>query len=290
MSSGLIFWCVYFIFSGSLKQIGFPKVLISCQASLRLVKTTAGYMMSDWGATHPTTSQYANAGLDMDDFLEAAVILKDVPQSRLDQMVSNILAPWFRLGQDTDYPPPNFDALKPDGSGPLNLHVSAGVAGASSVLLKNDGGLPLKGAEKTIAVIGLDNGYDGGTVVSGWGSGSIILDFVVPPIDAIQAFVASNATGTAITSAPSNDLDKAAEAAIGQDVALVFHVNGNLGDRADLDLWFQGGSMIERVAPVNPNTIVVIHSTGSVLQAMVWHYMYMYDITHGSHIWCMDNI
>ncbi|KAF8526195.1 glycoside hydrolase family 3 protein [Hysterangium stoloniferum] len=277
--------------TGLLKQIGFQ-----------------GYVMSDWGATHPTTSQYANAGLDMEqpgdfilvgggvfgDFLEAAVVIKDVAQSRLDQMVSNILAPWFRLGQDTDYPPPNFDALKPDGSGPLNLHVNARsdahtalareIAGASSVLLKNNGALPLKGAEKTMAVIGLDSiapekgctldGCDGGTVVTGWGSGSIILDFVVPPIDAIQAFVASNATGTAITTSPSNDLDKAAQAAIGKEVALVFVnamsgefqlVNGNLGDRADLDLWFKGGSMIERVAAVNPNTIVVIHSTGPVL-------------------------
>lgn len=41
-------------------------------------------------------------------------------------------------------------------------------------------------------------------------------------------------------------------------------VVGNMGDRNDLNLWYGGGSMIEAVAAVNPNTIVVIHSVGPV--------------------------
>lgn len=41
-------------------------------------------------------------------------------------------------------------------------------------------------------------------------------------------------------------------------------VVGNQGDRNDLELWWQGSSMIEAVAAVNPNTIVVIHSVGPV--------------------------
>jgi beta-glucosidase len=41
-------------------------------------------------------------------------------------------------------------------------------------------------------------------------------------------------------------------------------VDGNMGDRNDLNLWFQTDSMIQAVAAVNPNTIVVIHSVGPV--------------------------
>ncbi|KIJ23138.1 glycoside hydrolase family 3 protein, partial [Sphaerobolus stellatus SS14] len=38
------------------------------QNLLNLLKNNGfqGYVLSDWGATHPTTSQYANAGLDME--------------------------------------------------------------------------------------------------------------------------------------------------------------------------------------------------------------------------------
>jgi beta-glucosidase len=41
-------------------------------------------------------------------------------------------------------------------------------------------------------------------------------------------------------------------------------VVGNMGDRNDLKLWWDGKSLIEAVAAVNPNTIVVIHSVGPV--------------------------
>jgi len=45
-------------------------------------------------------------------------------------------------------------------------------------------------------------------------------------------------------------------------------VVGNMGDRNDLNLWWDGSSLIEAVAAVNPNTIVVIHSVGPVY--MTW--------------------
>jgi len=118
---------------------------------------------------------------------------------RLDEMVSRVLAAWYHLGQDSvswfsrslagsfcslsihkGYPPVNFDAQLPDGSGPLNLGVSVRspahialvreIASASAVLLKNnrttsDGtpsgttirGLPVAASRiKSIAVVGQD--------------------------------------------------------------------------------------------------------------------------------------
>ena len=44
-------------------------------------------------------------------------------------------------------------------------------------------------------------------------------------------------------------------------------VVGNMGDRNDLTLWWSGSSMIEAVAAINRNTIVVIHSVGPVKYA-----------------------
>ncbi|KAG6883483.1 hypothetical protein C0993_005919 [Termitomyces sp. T159_Od127] len=287
-----------------------------------------GYVVSDWGATHDSASDNANAGLDMEqpgDFiligggvfsgLGLAVDLGFVSADRLHQMVTRILASWYRLGQDSGYPPVNFDAQRPDGSGPRNLNVTVRsdahtalvreIASASAVLLKNNRttttgtpsgttirGLPLAASRiKTIAVIGRDaklpnlncndlNECNDGTMSIGWGSGSNSLQFIVPPIDAIASFVGTSAT---ITSSLSNDLAAGPAAAVGKDAALVFVnamsgelgaydvVNGNQGDRNDLDLWYKGGSLVEAVAAVNENTIVVVHSVGPVYMPWSTH-------------------
>ncbi|KAF5344229.1 hypothetical protein D9756_011258 [Leucocoprinus leucothites] len=238
--------------------------------------------LSDWGATHDSAADNANAGLDMEqpgDYivigggtfagllgiggLKANVNSGTVTQERLNQMVSRILAAWYRLGQDSGYPPVNFDSQKPDGSGPRNLRVNVHTAehialvreigSASAVLLKNnrtttDGsptgttvrGLPLAQSRiKTMAIVGQDakmpnqdcgdlNECNDGTMSVGWGSGSNSLEFIVPPIDAITSFVGSSAT---ITSSLTNDLDDGAEAAQGKDVCLVFAnaMSGELG-------------------------------------------------------------
>ena len=41
-------------------------------------------------------------------------------------------------------------------------------------------------------------------------------------------------------------------------------VVGNMGDRNDFALWWDGGSLIERVATQCSNTIAVVHSVGPV--------------------------
>ncbi|KIY66723.1 glycoside hydrolase family 3 protein [Cylindrobasidium torrendii FP15055 ss-10] len=276
-----------------------------------------GYTVSDWGATHDSAADNANAGLDMEqpgdwiliggavfNGLKSAVNNNSVKPERLDEMVERVLAGLLHLGQEKDYPAINFNAQKPDGSGDLNLNVNVRsdahtalvreIGAASAVLLKNDRsnatrGLPIDIKKfKTIAVVGQDaklpklncndlGECNEGTMSVGWGSGTNSLDFLVPPIDAITSWVGSSAT---ITSSLSNDLDAGASAASGKDLCLVFanamsgelgfysNVYGNLGDRNDLDLWWKGGSLIERVASVCKNTVAVVHSVGPV--ALGW--------------------
>ncbi|KAF7349862.1 Glycoside hydrolase family 3 protein [Mycena venus] len=240
--------------------------------------------------------------------LASAVNSGAVSIARINQMVERVLAGYYRLGQDSGYPTVNFDAQHSDGSGSLNLHVDVRsaahtalvreIGGASAVLLKNNRttttgtatgvttrGLPIAATRvKTMAVVGQDallpnlscndlNECNDGTMSAGWGSGSNSLQYIVPPITAIQNFVGTSAT---IATSLSNDLSAGPAAAKGKDVALVFvnamsgelgaydTVVGNMGDRNDLALWYKGGSLVEAVAAVCNNTIAVIHSVGPV--------------------------
>lgn len=154
-----------------------------------------GYVVSDWGATHDSASDNANAGLDMEqpgDYivigggvygnggLKSAVNNGDVSVTTLNEMVVRVLASFLHLGQDSDYPAINFNAQEPDGSGNLNLGISVRseahtaltreIGAASAVLLKNNrttttgsvSGVTVRGLPvaqeriKTIAIVGQD--------------------------------------------------------------------------------------------------------------------------------------
>jgi beta-glucosidase len=197
-------------------------------------------------------------------------------------MVSRILAPYFRLRQDTDFPPPNFDVQHADGSGPLNQNVNVRseehtalareIAGASTVLLKNTGVLPLKSTNgvRSAAIIGMDaampkdgcnqNECNEGVMVIGWGSGSYALTNVVPPVTSLftqlTTALSPPVPATAIATSLINDIASAQAAAKGKDVAFVFAnamsgelgfydiVAGHMGDRNDLELWYKGGNLV----------------------------------------------
>ncbi|KAH7105390.1 glycoside hydrolase superfamily [Auriculariales sp. MPI-PUGE-AT-0066] len=213
--------------------------------------------------------------------------------ARLQEMCINILTPYYKLGQDSGFPALSFNV---QGSGD-NSHVNARsdahtslireIADASAILLKNSNNtLPL-GLPASIAIIGEDgkppkNGCDlnaclDGTEVVGWGSGTTILDYVVDPAAALRQRVVAQGNKTIITESLSNDVNAGVAAATGKAAALVLcqaysgeygvgltQVDGNWGDRENLDLWRKCGSLIEAVSKVNKNTIVVIHTVGPV--------------------------
>jgi beta-glucosidase len=166
-----------------------------------------GFVMSDWSAQHSTTS--AMTGLDMSmpgditfdsgtsyfgqnltDYVRNGII----PEARVDDMATRILAGWYLVGQDSPkYPATNFNAFHPldeatnehidvqDNHGELVREIDA----ASIVLLKNvNNVLPLKKPRKLV-LIGSDaapahiagpnefsdqGGVDG-VLAMGWGSG-----------------------------------------------------------------------------------------------------------------------
>ncbi|KAK0966908.1 hypothetical protein LTR91_017353 [Friedmanniomyces endolithicus] len=201
-----------------------------------------GYVMSDWAATH---SGYpaAEAGLDMDmpggisffsaspSFfgcnITASVNNGSLPIERVDDMCRRIMTPYFRLGQNTNYPPidassgglnffPVTNYLYNFTEGPANVDVrddhaalirELGAAGI--VMLKNvNNTLPLK-TPANVGVFGndapdisvglyldgdpdlLNIGYDQGVLPVGGGSGTGRMTYVVAPLDAIKTKVFS---------------------------------------------------------------------------------------------------
>ena len=163
----------------------------------------AGLDMSMPGDTEPIpllgTSYWAYE-------LSTSILNGSVPLSRLDDMVTRIVAAWYQLGQDSEFPVPNFSAWTNDTTGPLypgallsptgvvNQHVnvegnhanvSKEISRDSITLLKNaNNALPLS-KNATLKVFGTDqaknpNGINScsskacneGTLGMGWGSGT----------------------------------------------------------------------------------------------------------------------
>ncbi|KAH9016754.1 beta-glucosidase, partial [Lactarius hengduanensis] len=233
-----------------------------------------GFVMSDWYATHSTTS--ALYGLDMTmpgDItqasatsyfganLVAAVTNGTIPEARVDDMATRILAAWFFLGQ-TNFTQPNFNANEPlDGATNQHVNVQADhgtlvrtIDAASMVLLKNaDNTLPLK-KPRNLVLVGsdaapahiagpnrfTDQGGVDGVLAMGWGSGTAQFTYLISPYEALQARARNDHTSFSWF---FDDFDTvgASNAAYYQGAAIVFlqadsgegtiTVDGNAGDR-----------------------------------------------------------
>ncbi|KAK2736662.1 hypothetical protein FQN57_000599 [Myotisia sp. PD_48] len=278
-----------------------------------------GFVMTDWYGQIGGVSS-ALAGLDMTmpgdgaipllgtsywaSELSRSILNGSVPLDRLNDMVTRIVATWYQLGQDKDFPPPNFSSnteaetglLYPGAlfspSGVVNRFVDVQndhhklartIARDSITLLKNDGSfLPLTTGSK-LKVFGTDAGTnpDGinscadkgcnkGVLTMGWGSGTARLPYLNTPQDAIK-----NRTKDAefyITDNFPLDIEVRPD-----DIALVFvnsdsgenyiTVKGNPGDRtiAGLHLWHGGDELIQKAAEKFANVVVIVHTVGPVI-------------------------
>ena len=286
-----------------------------------------GFIMSDWSAQHSGVSS-ALAGLDMtmpgdEGFdsgtsywgtnLTVAVLNGTIPQWRLDDMCVRILAAWYYVDRESNQVPnaPTFSSWTLDTFGyshyvasedytQINYHVNvqgdhaANIRTQSAkgtVLLKNNGALPLTGTEKLTAVFGSDagenqygpngcgdRGCDNGTLAMGWGSGTANFPYLVTPLEAIKAEVRSKGGNieSVIDDYAYSQITALARRTSQVDGACVVFVNsdggegyiivdGNEGDRNNLTLWHNGDDLIKNVTSQCNNTIVVMHTIGPVL-------------------------
>jgi len=179
--------------------------------ALRDMWNFAGFVVSDWGATH-STAMAVNAGLDVEmpsgqffgDALKAAVQSGEVPVSRLDEMVRHVLTAMFQVGL--------FDHPVPDSATQIDTVVSTEahqrlaerLSEQGSVLLKNEGSaLPLADDQsKTIAVIG--NAGDQGA--SYHGGGSAVVEPSHAPISPLAGITQRTASQVVYAKGPGGQL------------------------------------------------------------------------------------
>ncbi|PVH98340.1 glycoside hydrolase family 3 protein [Periconia macrospinosa] len=252
-----------------------------------------GFVVSDWLAQHAGVAS-ANAGLDivMPDGgfwgknLTEAVKNGSVSTDRIDDMATRILATWYQLGQDRDYPEIGIYSN-------LQKHIPVEVQGdhaslireigaAGTVLVKNvNNTLPLNNP-KFLAVYGYDavvkaspwqnparfgGGYEvnfgwnilNGTMITGGGSGSSTPSYVVSPFQAINERIAKN-RGTIRWDFESRN---PYPPYVNAEACLVF-INAYASesfDRTSLQDEFSD-DLVNNVAANCSNTIVVVHSTG----------------------------
>ncbi|CAI7576499.1 unnamed protein product [Penicillium glandicola] len=252
-----------------------------------------GYVVTDWEAQHAGIAS-ANAGLDVvmpsstywNSNLTTAISNGTMEASRLDDMITRLMATWYYLGQDSAFPNPGVGM-------PASLYSAHKAVIATSqaakstllqsaieghVLLKNqNNALPLK-SPKLISVFGYDaytpmayTGttvsfalttrsalYQNGTMYSGGGSGTNSPAYIDSPIEAIQrrAYQDGSSVFWDFTSEdPVIDYVS--------DVCLVF-INAYASegvDRAALSDT-HSDAIVTNVANNCANTVVVIHNAG----------------------------
>jgi beta-glucosidase len=256
-----------------------------------------GITMSDWGATHSTVAS-ANNGLDMEmnltpgtyygSALERAVQSGQVSTSTLNEMVDRILYTMFRVGVFDHVPQEGLAAYTTNASTPASIAAATDVAQDGTVLLKNSGKiLPFAGSGKTIALIGQAAGASGAAEYDqAYGSGHVTeLGPGSPtPVSPEQAITQrAERAGDSVTYNDGTDIQQAAAAAAGANVAIVYisdaevegmdrpSLNATLGSCFTLSCSyssFDQNALVSAVAAANPHTIVVIQAGGPV--AMPW--------------------
>jgi beta-glucosidase len=249
-----------------------------------------GWVMSDWGAVHAVddaihgldqeSGQQIDKQVFFDKPLKAAVEAGQVPRARLDDMVRRILRSMFAEGL-FDHAPVK-TAIDYDA----DARVAQAVAEQGTVLLKNDGVLPLAKTAKRILVVG---GHADVGVLSGGGSSQVMpvggpaLSIKMPGTGGMAMFrtaiydpssplkaIRAAAPGAQVDYVDGTDPKAAADAARGADIVVLFATQWQMEgyDAPNLSLPDGQDGLIAAVAAANPHTIVVLETGNPVL--MPW--------------------
>jgi beta-glucosidase len=236
-------------------------------------------VISDWGSVYTEAPEALKAGCDLEmphqpgkyrSELPEAVANGEVPLDSLDRAVRRVLRTKLAAGLFGDYAPGNPD----DVCSPEHRDLALEVAQKSIVLLKNEGNiLPLDRSQvDSIALIGPSADV---AQLDGIGSSVVEPCYAYTPRQGIEnrapGVTINYAKGCEINSADTSGFPAAVQAARNTDV--VIFVGGLDGtqegeerDRASgsVQLPGQQQALINELAAVNPNLIVVMESGGIV--------------------------
>lgn len=237
-----------------------------------------GFVVSDYVLAVKDTVLSVNNGTEIEMplgmfyaplLLQVSVLTGAIPMETIDVRVGNILRTLFRFGffDRADFPAD--DSLIDQ---PAHAEVAREVAEQGTVLLKNDGTLPLDAGSLTkIAVIG-----EPATLrPSGGGSSAVDPFRFISPLDGITARAGS---GVEVAYLDGSDAFAAAALAADADVALVFVADSATEgvDKTCLSLdcppLLPGlpssrpqDELVAAVSAANPRTVVVLQTAGPVL-------------------------
>src|SRR5690242_20271337 len=226
-----------------------------------------GFVTSDWYADLPGSGAAA-AGLDMQmpdgcmlgPALDAAITTGRVSGARLDDMVCHILTAMFATGI-VDHP--SRGTIVDEVRTAAHRTVARDVAAEGTVLLRNEHALlPLDPTRvHSIAVVGAA-GTDAFHV--GGGSATVLSNEVVSPLQGIQERAGASVR---VTSSIGADPARAAALAASADavVVVVGRADAESHDHTTLDLDPAANGLVDAVAAVNPNTVVVLNTGSAVV-------------------------
>ncbi|QKJ20520.1 beta-glucosidase [Microbacterium hominis] len=237
-----------------------------------------GYVMSDFRAVHSTGPAIA-AGLDQElndptyftpDLIDAAIDAGEITLDDVETAAFRVVRSYIEEGLfDTPMP----TSPNPDSSTAEHKAIARALAEQGTVLLKNDGLLPLSEDQPgQIAVFGptasatATNGVSANSVCSMFNrrSNTLLCEDLVAPDSAIAA--RGGEYGAVVAFDAGDDVAAAAASAAAADVAIVFgyKMMGEFVDPEDLSLDGNGDALIAAVAAANPNTVVVLQAGSAV--------------------------
>jgi beta-glucosidase len=253
-----------------------------------------GYVMSDFGSVHSTAASM-DAGLDQElnrpiwytpARLDAALAAGEITQAQVDRAAFDVVHTYIEKGL-FDHPVPA--TAIPNVSTPAHKALAREIAEQSTVLLKNDGVLPLGEDAPTVAVIGQTASATPTAGVSAktgcaWylvfaRSTALNCDAISDPLTGITQRVQQ--AGGQVLYANGADTAQAAAVAAQADVAIVFghYTMGETTDLADLHLDANGDALISAVAAASDTTVAVLNA-GSAVE-MPW----LDDVDAVLHAW-----
>jgi beta-glucosidase len=238
-----------------------------------------GYVMSDFGSVHSTAASM-DAGLDQElnrpiwytpARLDAALAAGEITQAQVDRAAFDVVHTYIEKGL-FDHPVPA--TAIPNVSTPAHKALAREIAEQSTVLLKNDGVLPLGEDAPTVAVIGQTASATPTAGVSAktgcaWylvfaRSTALNCDAISDPLTGITQRVQQ--AGGQVLYANGADTAQAAAVAAQADVAIVFghYTMGETTDLADLHLDANGDALISAVAAASDTTVAVLNAGSAV--------------------------
>ena len=251
-----------------------------------------GNVMSDWHATK-TGIPSVLSGLDLNmpgrDNLTGINLLPAVqngtiPEARIDDMVIRILAPYFLLGQDQDYPPVNLNYDASKGHSIVNRAVGT----AGMILLKNTNNtLPFNtttdkyysiyGSAASRQIDGVDphrvDGIDG-ALYQGGGSGYVRPTYFIDPLTTLleRARDAQLQMQYIVDQDDYISINRSLKTSEfpGEHCLVFINAYSREGvDRQNLSAYHRGDKLVRNVAAYCNSTIVIVNSV-SHLNLEAW--------------------